>query len=74
MHKKNKLHPLPASAKVDVKQKIGQLDSDLLIQESKAEEAALDEALWETFPASDPIAICITPVEKVLCDRHEVIP
>ena len=32
--------------------------------ESKAEEAALDEALRETFPASDPVAISITPEEK----------
>jgi len=74
MHKKHKLHPLPASAKVDIKEKTDQIDSDLLIKKSKAEEAALDEALWETFPASDPIAICITPMEKVLYDRHEVIP
>ncbi|MFZ6849388.1 hypothetical protein [Undibacterium sp. RuRC25W] len=29
-----------------------------------ADEAALDEALKETFPASDPIAVTFTPVEK----------
>ncbi|MFZ6773858.1 hypothetical protein ACO0LB_14180 [Undibacterium sp. SXout7W] len=31
---------------------------------SKTDEDALDEALEETFPASDPVAITITPAEK----------
>ena len=47
-----------------------QSTSDLLGRESKAEgkaeEAALDEALRETFPASDPIAVTITPEVKVV--------
>ena len=34
------------------------------VKESRAEEAALDEALWETFPASDPIAVTIPLAEN----------
>ncbi|MFZ6862711.1 hypothetical protein ACO0K7_08760 [Undibacterium sp. Ji67W] len=60
MHKKHKPPPFLQIKNVSTAQ------SDLLIKENKAKEAALDEALWETFPASDPIAISITPVEKVL--------
>jgi len=35
----------------------------------RAEEAALDIGLEETFPASDPVAITITPLKEVAIYR-----